>query len=128
MSEFLTLDEVLAIHADQLHEHGGSDGIRDLGLLESALSMPRAGFGGTLLHETLMEQAAAYLFHIARNHPFVDGNKRTALDTALTFLWMNGCVIDATVDEVVELTEGVAAGSVTKAAAAVWFEKHRASR
>ncbi|HYQ81440.1 MAG TPA: Fic family protein, partial [Anaeromyxobacteraceae bacterium] len=72
---FLTLDEVLALHADQIGRYGGSPGLRDLGLLESALAAPRATFGGEHLHGSLPEMAAAYLFHLVRNHPFVDGNK-----------------------------------------------------
>lgn len=67
---FLTLDEVLALHADQIERYGGSGGLRDLGLLESAVAAPRATFGGALLHPTLPEMAAAYLFHLVQNHPF----------------------------------------------------------
>jgi death-on-curing protein len=74
---FLNLAEVLEIHRDQIERYGGQPGIRDLDLLQSALAMPAAGFGDRYLHEDLLEMAAAYLFHIARNHPFVDGNKRT---------------------------------------------------
>ena len=71
----LTLDEVLEIHRDQLARYGGSQGIRDLGLLQSALAQPPATFGGQFLHADLFETAAAYLLHIVQNHPFVDGNK-----------------------------------------------------
>lgn len=81
---FLRLDEVLAMHADQIRRYGGRPGIRDLELLESALGAPEASYGGDYLHPTLHEMAAAYLFHIVRNHPFVDGNKRIA---AALFLW-----------------------------------------
>ena len=73
----LTLDELLAIQADQIRCYGGSPGLRDLGLLRSALAMPETTFEGEFLHGTVFEMAAAYLFHIARNHPFVNGNKRT---------------------------------------------------
>lgn len=121
---FLAIDEVLAIHDDQIESHGGSHGVRDLGLLESALAMPQAGFGGELLHPTLAEQAAAYLFHIAKNHPFVDGNKRVALACALTFLHVNGAPLHAPPDEVAGLTEKIAAGELSKADAAVYFRKH----
>lgn len=76
---FLGLDEVLELHEDQLRHHGGTPGVRDLGLLESALAVPAATFDGRLLHESVFEMAAAYLVHIAQNHPFIDGNKRTAL-------------------------------------------------
>ncbi len=76
-STFLTLDEVIEIHRDMIERYGGSFGIRDEGLLESAVAMPQAGFGEQYLHADVFEMAAAYLFHIVRNHPFVDGNKRT---------------------------------------------------
>lgn len=88
--EFLTLAEVLEIHKDLIEAHGGSDGIRDLALLESALAVPQAAFGGTYLHAAPFDMAAAYAFHIAQNQPFVDGNKRTALAAALVFLELNG--------------------------------------
>lgn len=88
--EFLTLAEVLDVHKFQIEAHGGSHGVRDLGLLESALAVPQASFGGTFLHDAPFEMAAAYAFHIAENQPFVDGNKRTALATALVFLELNG--------------------------------------
>lgn len=81
---------VLRIHDAQIAAHGGDPGVRDEGLLESALAQPMAGFGGAFLHKDLFEMAAAYVFHLANNHPFVDGNKRTGLATALTFLRRNG--------------------------------------
>ncbi len=87
---FLTLDEVLALHEDQITRYGGRRGVRDLGLLISALGTPSATFDGRFLHDDLFEMAAAYLYHLARNHPFVDGNKRTAFAAALVFLWING--------------------------------------
>ena len=91
--EFLTLDDVLLIHDEQLGAYGGIHGIRDQGLLESAVMMPQASFGGEYLHKNLFEMAAAYAFHIAENQPFLDGNKRTALVSALVFLDINGFVI-----------------------------------
>lgn len=121
---FLTLDEVLALHEDQIRRYGGSHGLRDPGLLSSAVGTPRATFGGTLLHESLFEMAAAYLYHLARNHPFVDGNKRTALAAALAFLWLNDHELEAGEDELTELVLGVAAGSVSKAQVAVFLEEH----
>ena len=121
---FLTLEEVLGIHEDRIRKYGGSFGVRDLGLLQSALGTVEATFGGAFLHGTLFEMAAAYLFHISRNHPFVDGNKRTALACALAFLRLNGKKIEALPDDLYDLVMGVAEGKVTKAAAAVFFEKH----
>jgi death on curing protein len=92
--EFLTIDDVLDIHQRQLARFGGSGGIRDLGLLESAVAMPQASFGGEWLHAGLFKMAAAYAFHIAENQPFIDGNKRAGLLSALVFLDINGITID----------------------------------
>lgn len=83
MPRFLNLLESLEIHQSRIELYGGTDGVRDLGLLQSALAQPSAGFDGEFLHKDLFEMAAAYLFHIVRNHPFVDGNKRTALACVL---------------------------------------------
>jgi death-on-curing protein len=127
MTEFLTLDEILGIHVDQIDRYGGSPGIRDLRLLESAMSMPEAGFGGEMMHPTIFEQAAAYLFHLCKNHPFVDGNKRVALAACLAFLSLNGFDVEATEDELVELVIGVAAEDVLKAEVAVFLQKHARS-
>jgi death-on-curing protein len=118
---FLTLDEALAIHADQIRRYGGSHGIRDVGLLSSALAVPQAAFGGVHLHATLAEMAAAYLFHIAQNHPFLDGNQRTALACALAFLWLNDHRLEAAADELTELVMAVAAGRAGKPDAAVFI-------
>jgi death-on-curing protein len=82
---FLTLDEVLEIHEQQIELYGGSHGVRDMNLLESALGVPQATFGGEYLHPTVGAMAAAYLFHITQNHPFFDGNKRTGANAAITF-------------------------------------------
>ena len=118
---FLTVDEVLTIHADQIRRYGGSHGLRDLGLLSSALAMPQASFDGVYLHTSLAEMAAAYLFHIAQNHPFVDGNERTALAVALAFTWLNDRRLEAGEDELTELVLGIAAGRVGKSDAAVFI-------
>lgn len=122
---FLTLDEVLAIHADQIERYGGSLGIRDHGLLESALAMPEATYADEELHPTLFEKAAAYLFHLVKNHPFVDGNKRVSLAVALAFLAMNEISIGATDDELVTLVLDVAEGRRSKADVAVFLRDHR---
>src|SRR5512142_2760146 len=87
---FLQLDEILEIHRDQIMRYGGSSGIRDQGLLASALAMPHATFGQNYLHPDIPSMAAAYLFHIIMNHPFVDGNKRVAAVAAFIFLALNG--------------------------------------
>ena len=87
---FLTLAEVIEIHADQIKRYGGQEGVRDFGLLESALAQPEASFAGEWLHQGLYEMAVAYTYHLCQNHPFLDGNKRTALACALVFLELNG--------------------------------------
>lgn len=83
---FLSLEDVVALHEMQIERYGGARGIRDQGLLESAVGQPNASFGGEFVHHGLYEMAAAYAFHIAENQPFLDGNKRTALGAALVFL------------------------------------------
>ena len=90
---FLTLAEAIEIHADQIQRYGGQAGLRDLALLESALAQPEASFAGEWLHGDHYEIAAAYAYHLCRNHPFIDGNKRTALAAALVFLELNGIAI-----------------------------------
>jgi death-on-curing protein len=84
--DFLSLEDVLWIHEQQLELYGGQAGVRDQGLLESAIGMPRQTFGGDFVHEDHFSMAAAYAFHIGENQPFIDGNKRTALEACLTFL------------------------------------------
>jgi death-on-curing protein len=91
--DFLSLEEVLFLHEEQLFRYGGAGGVRDLALLESAAAMPKASFDGKLVHGDLFAMAAAYAFHIAENHPFVDGNKRTGLAAALVFLDLNAVEI-----------------------------------
>ncbi len=124
LASFFTLDEVLSIHAHQVERYRGSPGIRDVGLLESALAMPEATFSGEDLHPTLHEKAAAYLFHLVKNHPFVDGNKRVGLAVCLGFLALNGSKIRATDDELVDLVLGVANGELGKPDVAVFLKKH----
>lgn len=119
---FLTLDEVLIAHEEQIRLFGGASGIRDVGLLLSAMGNVEATFGGIFLHETIFEMAAAYLHGICRNHPFVDGNKRTALSAALTFLDANQIEVNAGKNELVALVMSVAEGKTSKAAVTVFFE------
>ena len=118
---FLGLEEILALHADQIERYGGSPGVRDLGLLESAVAAPEASFGGEYLHATLPEMAAAYLFHLSQNHAFVDGNKRVAAAAMIMFVYLNDRDIACSEDELVELTLGVATGTTTKADVAVFL-------
>jgi death-on-curing family protein len=120
--KFLSLDEVLELHADQISSFGGTPGVRDEGLLESALAQPQATFGGQFLHPTISEQAAAYLYHIAMNHPFIDGNKRTAFAVMDTFLRLNGCALNLTDDRAYDLVMRVARGTMTKEELSAEFE------
>ena len=121
---FLSLGEVLEIHRDQIERYGGDPGIRDLGLLQSALAMPAAGFGGRYLHSDLFAMAAAYLFHIVQNHPFADGNKRTGAVAALVFLSLNDIEIDADEEEFESMVLSVAQGGSDKAAVTEFFRKY----
>jgi death on curing protein len=123
-SRFLSLAEVLEIHRDQISLYGGDPGIRDLGLLQSASGMPAAGFGARFLHDNLYEMAAAYLFHIVQNHPFVDGNKRTGAVAALVFLALNGVDIEADENDFERLVWAVAEGEADKATVAVFLRKY----
>ena len=120
---FLSLGEVLEIHRDQVERYGGDPGIRDLGLLQSALAMPAAGFGGRYLHTDLFEMAA-YLFHITQNHPFIDGNKRTGAVASLVFLPLNGVELEADEEGLEKTVLGVAEGKVDKTAVAEFFRKN----
>jgi len=121
---FLGLEEVLEIHHDQITRYGGTEGIRDLGLLQSALAMPQAGAGNQYFHADLFEMAAAYLFHVVRNHPFVDGNKRTGVTAALVFLEMNGIEIRASDEALVKTVLALAEGKLQKGALAEFFRRH----
>ena len=125
---FLTLDEMLGIHADQIRRYGGRPGLRDLGLLQSALAMPETTFEGEFLHGTVFEKAAAYLFHLTRTDPFVDGNKRTALMSAMVFLGLNGQRLEVEPGALYELVDGVPAGSADKAEVSVFLRRNCVSR
>lgn len=90
---FLTLAEVVDIHSNQIELYRGLPGVRDINLLSSAIALPHASFHGEYLHNDIYEMAAAYAFHIGKNHPFVDGNKRTTMVSTLVFLELNGISI-----------------------------------
>ena len=121
--EFLTVEVVLALHQRQLGRFGGGAGLRDRGLLESAVAQPEASFGGAYAHEGLFAMAAAYLFHIVSNHPFVDGNKRAGLLAAQVFLAVNVVALEHDSEAFYDLTMGVAEGRIDKAAVAVELER-----
>ncbi len=120
---FLSVEDVLFIHDDTLHAEGGLAGLRDSGLLESAVMMPQQQFGGQYLHDGLAGKAAAYLYHIAKNHPFNDGNKRVAVMAALVFMDANGVNNLPDPGQLEAITLGVASGSVAKTDLAVWFRQ-----
>jgi len=122
--DFLTLEEVLEIHDDQINRYGGASGIRDLGLLESALAQPQTVFGKVFLHSDLFEMAAAYFFHIIQNHPFMDGNKRVGAVAALVFLEINNKAVIMTSDELESQVLSVAQGLTDKTASAKFFREH----
>ena len=120
---FLSVDDVLAIHEDTIANEGGLAGIRDPGLLESAVLMPQQQFGGEYLHDGLPAMAAAYLFHIAQNHAFHDGNKRTAALSALVFLEVNGVELLPEPDALERTTLAVAASRCRKEELAQWMRQ-----
>jgi death on curing protein len=125
---FLNLDEVIEIHRDQIQRYGGHTGIRDLELLKSSISIPAAGFGGEYLHNDVYEMAAAYLFHIIRNHPFVDGNKRTGMVSALVFLILNGIELFADENSLESLVISIAEGKTGKSEIAQFFRDNSRPR
>lgn len=121
---FLTLDEVLLLHKTQTTLFGGDDGLRDKNLLLSAIAMPEATFGGEYLHPTLPEMAAAYLFHLVKNHPFVDGNKRTGAAAAATFVIFNGFEFTASSKDYEQHVLAVASGQCDKPQVVEFFKAH----
>jgi len=121
---FLIVDHVLAIHHRMITEFGGEAGVRDRGLLESAVALPASRFEGKFLHDGIPAMAAAYLFHLCMNHPFVDGNKRTGLAVAEIFMLLNDRILDAANQELEELTLGVAGGEISKEETIAFFRRH----
>ena len=111
---FLDLDEIIEIHSQQVERYGGTDGLRDAAALESAIATPQATFGGEFLHPSITAMAAAYLFHICQNHPFLDGNKRTGANAAITFLLMNDWDVGRGEEDLVALVLKVASGLMVK--------------
>lgn len=122
--EFLRVDEVLEIHRDQIERYGGDAGLRDANALLSAIAAPESGARGARFHRDLFEMAAAYFFHLVRNHPFVDGNKRTGLAAALVFLDLNGIVIEADEDDLTRFVLDLARGRHDKATVAEYLRDH----
>lgn len=114
MIKFLRKATILTFHQDQLEHYGGKEGIRDEKLLESAMAQPEASLGGEYLHKDLFYMAAAYGYHICQNHPFYDGNKRTALIAMYTFLYVNGYQIVADKKSLFAVMMDLANGKVSK--------------
>ncbi len=122
---FLTLEQVLYIHKEQIRRLGGSGGIREQGLLQTALAMPQAQFGGQFLHRDLFEMAAAYVFHLALNHPFIDGNKRVGAMAADVFLELNGFHLPQSQEKAYEkIVFETSQGEIEKPENAAFFRKH----
>ncbi len=121
---FLTLIEVLELHRRIIGQSGGAFGIRDVGLLESAIAQPRMTFGGEDLYPSLLEKAAALGFSIIMNHPFVDGNKRTGHAATETFLVLNGMEINASVDEQERIVLAIASGNLGREAFVEWLQRN----
>lgn len=125
---FWTVEEIIELHGEQVDLFGGEHGLHDLGLLESALAMPKATFGGQFLHKNEFEQAAAYLFHLVKNHPFVDGNKRIGALAAFTFLKMRSWYLNSPNDELYDMVLAVAEGRLDKTGIAAFFEANTVAK
>jgi death-on-curing protein len=120
MTDYLTLPEVLAIHADQIERYGGSPGVRDPGLLEAALYRPQTGY-----YADLVEEAAAFWESLAQNHPFIDGNKRAAFAATYTFLAINGVHLTADAGEIYVFISGLyEKGAFAFEALVPWLRRH----
>lgn len=118
---FLGLDRVIQLHRILIEEYGGSHGVRDLGLLGSAIAQPGSMFDGAYLHGDLFEMAAACLYHIVQNHPFVDGNKRIGSAAAIIFLGLNGIEVEPDEDGLYDITIAVASSKAGKPEVAAFF-------
>ena len=121
---YLSLGEALELYQRIMRKSGGALGLRDLGLLESALAQPRASFSGEDLYGTLEDKAAALGLSLIANHPFIDGNKRVGHAAMELFLMLNGFEIDASVDEQEAIVLRLASGKMNRVQLCVWLKKH----
>lgn len=121
---YITLDEVLAIHDDMVERYGGRFGIRDLGLIQSAIARPQASFGGQDLYPTLIDKAAAFFHSLIFNHAFADGNKRTALTSTARFLHLNGYELEADQKELIDFPIKVENKRLSFEQIAEWIKEH----
>ena len=122
--EFIPEEVIIILQVDLIERYGGSYGIRDKGLLDSALSQPKAMFGGHYLHKTIFDKAAAYGYHLCQNHPFIDGNKRIALVAMDTFLQMNGYELKADEHSTYRMIISIAEGKIDKKSLANWLKEN----
>lgn len=120
----ITLDVVLAIHDDMIERYGGSHGIRDLGLIQSALARPQASFGGEDLYPTIFDKAASLFHSLIFNHAFVDGNKRTTMTTTARFLYINGYELKVNDKELIDFPLKVENEHLSLEEIKKWLEKH----
>lgn len=119
---FLSYEQILFIHKNQIKNYGGIYSIRDKNLLKSAIAQPKITFKGKHLHENIFQMAAAYLFHIVNNHPFIDGNKRTGLVAALVFLEINDVIFDESNEKIEKIVLKIAQGKMEKNKIAIWLK------
>src|SRR5215469_14137880 len=122
--KYLTVKDVLLLHQMQIDEFGGSHGLRDLGLLESAVMRPHVIFDGNDFYETVYDKAAALVYSLLMNHQFVDGNKRTAMFSVMTFLELNGYLFNAKQKEVVEYALYIENSHPEIEEISIWLENH----
>ncbi len=125
-TKFIPVEPVLTIHADLLQRYGGQSGLRDRGLLDSALAQPRMTAGGKETHKTIFDKAAAYGYHVCNKHPFIDGNKRVAFVLMDVFLQKNGKEIVSSDEEAYTMMMSLASGKLSKAQLASWLKENTA--
>lgn len=123
VTQYLSVQQILALHEVLMREFGGADALRDRGALEAAVARPAATFGGEDLYDDVAAKAAALMHSLVLNHPFADGNKRIGVAAAEFFLGCNGHVVSATNDELERLTMEVAQGTLAVEALAIWFRQ-----
>jgi len=121
--KYLSLEQVALLHKIQINKLGGSNGIRDIRLLESSIMRPQVSFGGEDIYKTAFQKAAVLTHSIIKNHPFIDGNKRTGMYAALTFLEINGHHVKLSTNKLVEFGLGVATNKISDSELASIFEK-----
>ena len=120
----LSKEQVITIHSMLISQTGGSDGIRDEGLLDSALNAPFQTFDGEYIYKTIKAKAAKLGYFLIKNHPFIDGNKRIGILVMMTFLEINGIEIDCTDEELIILGLGLADGSINDIELLNWIINH----